>query len=82
MMAGFYSGTDLSDKTFYGIRYDSTSGKLEVDVINDGTTEVRLPADSRLDPITYSNDYVNYVWSQDSLEFSINNNGHLRLKML
>jgi len=81
-MAGFYTGSDLSDKTFYGIKYNVTSGKLEVDIINDGTTEVRLPADDRLDPITYDNDYTNYVWSQDSLEFSINNNGHLLLKML
>jgi len=81
-MAGFYTGSDLSDKTFYGIKYNVTSGKLEVDIINDGTTEVRLPADDRLDPITYNDDYTNYVWSQDSLEFSINNNGHLLLKML
>jgi len=81
-MAGFYTGSDLSDKTFYGIKYNVTSGKLEVDIINDGTTEVRLPADDRLDPISYDDDYINYVWSQDSLEFSINNNGHLLLKML
>jgi len=81
-MAGFYTGTDLSDKTFYGIKYNTSTGKLLVDVINDGTTEVRLPSESRLDPISYDNDYVNYVWSQDSLEFSINSSGHLLLKML
>lgn len=81
-MAGFFTGTDLADKTFYGIQYYSTTGKLNIKIINDGTTEVRLPAEDRLDPITYSDDYTNYVWSQDTLEFSINNNGHLLLKML
>ena len=76
-MAGFYEGTDLSNKTFYGFRLDPDTGNLNVEVINDGTSAVVLPQDDIIDKY----DYKQWVWSQNTLDFQWDK-GHLQVKMI
>jgi hypothetical protein len=77
-MSGFYKGSDLVDKTFYGFRLNDRTGHLDVEVINDGETPVVLPQDGFIDP----EDYKQWVWSQDTLKFKFLDNGHLLIRML
>ena len=76
-MAGFYEGTDLADKTFYGFRLDPATGNLNVEKINDGSP-VYFPQEGAIDP----NDYKQWVWTRDTLDFEWGNNGHLMVKFL
>jgi hypothetical protein len=76
-MAGFYEGTDLADKTFYGFRFNPDTGNLEVEIINDGSP-VALPAEGIIDKY----DYKQWVWSRDTLKFQWGNRGHLQVKFL
>lgn len=76
-MAGFYEGSDLSNKTFYGFRLDPDTGNLNVEVINDGTSAVVLPQDDIIDKY----DYKQWVWSQNTLDFQWDK-GHLQVKMI
>lgn len=76
-MSGFYEGSDLVDKTFYGFRLNPDNGQLTVEVINDGESAVVLPQDLILDKY----DYKQWVWSQDTLNFQWNK-GHLQVKMI
>lgn len=74
---GFYEGSDLADKTFYGFRLDPDSGNLNIEIINDGTS-VNLPQEGFIDKY----DYKQFVWSRDTLQFQWGNNGHLQVKFL
>lgn len=58
---------DLSffDKTFYGFKVNRDTGKLTVEVINDGSP-VELPVD---DVIDYD-DYKTWFWSKNTVQFS------------
>jgi hypothetical protein len=76
-MAGFYEGSDLSNKTFYGFRLDPDTGNLNVEIINDGTSAVVLPQDDIIDKY----DYKQWVWSQNTLDFQWDK-GHLQVKMI
>jgi hypothetical protein len=76
MMSGFYEGTDLAEKTFYGFRLNHADGGLVVEVINDGSPVV-LPQQDVVDP----NDYKQWVWSQDTLRF-VWDRGHLQVKII
>jgi hypothetical protein len=76
-MAGFYEGTDLADKTFYGFRFNPDTGNLEIEVINDESPVV-LPDEGIIDKY----DYRQWVWSRDTLKFQWGNNGHLQVKFL
>jgi hypothetical protein len=76
-MMGFYEGSDLADKTFYGFRLDPDSGNLNIEIINDGTS-VNLPQEGFIDKY----DYKQFVWSRDTLQFQWGNNGHLQVKFL
>lgn len=77
MMSGFYEGSALADKTFYGFRL-STTGDLNVEIINDGETVVSLPSPGVVDP----EDYKHWVWSEDTITFRWGDNGHLLMEML
>ena len=85
MAEGFYNGStgvythDYGDKTFYGFKLNVSTGDLTIDVINDGTTTVRLPDDNY---ITDPNGYKNTLWSSDTITFSIGSDGHLLMDML
>ena len=76
-MAGFYQGSDLANKTFYGFRLDPDTGNLNVEIINDGTSAVVLPQDDIIDKY----DYKQWVWSQNTLDFQWDK-GHLQVKMI
>lgn len=76
-MAGFYEGSDLADKTFYGFRLSPDTGHLNVEVINDGSPVV-LPQTGLVD----SNDYQQWVWTRDTLRFQWGPNGHLQVVFL
>jgi hypothetical protein len=76
-MAGFYEGTDLADKTFYGFRFNPDTGNLEIEIINDESPVV-LPDEGIIDKY----DYRQWVWSRDTLKFQWGNNGHLQVKFL
>lgn len=76
-MAGFYEGTDLADKTFYGFRLDPDTGNLNIEIIN-GESPVELPQEGIIDKY----DYKTWVWSRDTLKFQFNEKGHLQVKFL
>lgn len=76
-MAGFYEGTDLANKTFYGFRLDPDSGNLNIEIIN-GESPVVLPQDNAIDKY----DYKQWVWTQDTLQFQWGSNGHLQVKFV
>lgn len=73
-MGGFYTGTDLANKTFYGFRLTQETGNLDVDVIKNGDGVVSIP-----DPtyILAPNQYVNWVWSSSTYQFQWGDDGHL-----
>lgn len=78
-MAGFYEGTDLADKTFYGFRLNVDTGHLNIEVISplDGSL-VALPQDGVYDKA----DYQQWVWSRDTMQFQWGNNGHLQVRIV
>jgi hypothetical protein len=76
-MAGFYEGSDLADKTFYGFRLDNATGNLNVEIINDGSPVV-LPQDN----VISVEDYKQWVWSRDTLQFQWGPGGHLQVRFV
>lgn len=75
-MAGFYTGTDLANKTFYGFRLTQETGNLDVDIIKNGDGVVSIP-----DPtyIIGPNQYVNWIFSTSTYQFRWGANGHLEM---
>ena len=61
------SAPDLTvapSKTFYGFRFDNTTGKLTVEKIsNDGV--IRLPVTN----VVKETDYKHWLWSENELNF-------------
>ncbi len=76
-MAGFYEGSDLADKTFYGFRLDNPTGNLNIEIINDGSPVV-LPQDN----VVSADDYKQWVWSRDTLQFQWGPGGHLQVRFV
>lgn len=76
-MAGFYEGSDLADKTFYGFRFNPDDGGLVIEVINDGSPVV-LPQDTVIDKY----DYRQWFWTRDTVQFQWAPNGHLQARFL
>lgn len=77
VVSGFYSGSALADKTFYGFKLDK-QGDLTVEIINDGTTVVSLPEEDIID----DDDYKHWFWSSDTINFYFDENGHLVMRMI
>ena len=77
-MGGFYTGTDLRDKTFYGFKLIQATGDFNIDIINDGST-VRLPQPEYM---VGPNEYVNWVWSADTFQFRWGEKGHLEIVII
>jgi len=68
---------DLVDKTFYGIKQYADTGQAVVDRVA-GDEPIRLP-----DEYSQTNaDYVNWVWTYNTFQFSWDNDGHLLLEVL
>ena len=76
-MGGFYEGTDLANKVFYGFRLDPDTGNLNIEVL-DGDTPVSLPQDGVSDKY----DYKQWVWSRDTIQFEWGNKGHLLMRLI
>jgi hypothetical protein len=76
-MGGFYEGTDLADKVFYGFRLNPDDGNLNIEIL-DGDTAVSLPQDTIIDKY----DYKQWFWSKDTVQFYWGNNGHLLMRMV
>lgn len=74
-MAEFHTGTDLANKTFYGFKLIQSTGDLNVDIINDGST-VSLPQPGY---IIGPNEYVNWIWSTGTYRFRWGAKGHLEM---
>lgn len=74
-MAGFHTGTDLANKTFYGFKLIESTGDLNIDIINDGST-VKLPEPGY---IVGPNEYKQWIWSTDTYQFRWGANGHLEM---
>tara|TARA_B110000046_G_scaffold49106_1_gene54667 strand:+ start:8025 stop:8300 length:276 start_codon:yes stop_codon:yes gene_type:complete len=78
---GIYEGTQYGDKTFYGFRLNNLTGDLTVEVIDaNDDTPIKIP--DNIYPITDPNDYKQWFWSIDAIEFDIDNKGHIRMKFL
>ena len=77
-MSGFYEGTDLANKTFYGFKLTHATGDFNVDVINDGST-VSLPQQGY---IVGPNEYINWIWSTGAYQFRWGNKGHLEMVLI
>lgn len=76
-MTGFYEGTDLADKTFYGFRLNPDNGGLNIEVINDGSP-VALPQTGVIDKY----DYKQWFWTRDTVQFQFDNKGHLLMRLV
>jgi hypothetical protein len=77
-MAGFYSGTDLADKTFYGFKLNPDTGKLSLEVIDPNENSVvALPQTGIIDKY----EYKVWVWTRDTLRFQWGNS-HLQVKFV
>lgn len=76
-MSGFYDGTDLVDKVFYGFRMNPDDGGLNVEVL-DGDTPVSLPQEGVIDKY----DYKQWLWSKDTIQFYWGDKGHLLMRLV
>lgn len=76
-MSGFYTGTDLVDKVFYGFRYDPDTGNLNIEIL-DGDLPVRLPQDNIIDKY----DYKQWFWTKDTVRFEWGTGGHLLMRLI
>jgi hypothetical protein len=76
-MGGFYEGTDLADKVFYGFRLDPDTGNLNIEIL-DGDIPVSLPQENIIDKY----DYKQWVWSKDTIQFEWGNQGHLLMRLI
>lgn len=76
MSTGFYTGTDLADKTFYGFRLIEATGDLNIDIINDGVTPVQIPEPNY---IIGPNEYKVWIWSTGTYQFRWGAKGHLEM---
>lgn len=76
-MGGFYTGTDLADKVFYGFRMNPDNGGLNIEVL-DGDTPVSLPQDEIIDKY----DYKQWFWSKDTVQFEWGANGRLLMRLI
>jgi hypothetical protein len=68
---------DIADKVFYGARQDIDTGSTYIDIIAGGTA-INLADDS------YSSrpdDYLNWMWSSNTLRFSMSANGHILMEV-
>lgn len=78
---GIYTGTQYGDKTFYGFRLNNLTGDLTVEIIDANDTDpIKIP--DTINPIVDPNDYKQWFWSIDAIEFDIDNKGHIRMKFL
>lgn len=76
---GGFPSTELRQKTFYGFRYNPDTGHLDVELINDSNPGVIKLPDA---VIVRNDDYAQWVWSQETLNFLWGDNGYLQVEIL
>jgi hypothetical protein len=67
---------DIVDKVFYGARQDILTGKTYIDIIGSDSAITLGDAFS-----SKSTDYLNWMWSNNTIRFSVNNNGHILMEV-
>jgi hypothetical protein len=67
---------DIVDKVFYGARQDTLTGKTYIDIIGSDSAITLGDAFS-----SKSTDYLNWMWSNNTIRFSVNNNGHILMEV-
>jgi hypothetical protein len=67
---------DIADKVFYGARQDTESGKAYIDIIAGGTA-ISLGDSYSARP----DDYFNWMWSSNTLRFSMSATGHILMEV-
>ena len=68
---------DIADKVFYGMRQDTETGSTYIDIIAGGTA-INLGDNSFA---VRTDDYLNWMWSSNTLRFSANSNGHILMEV-
>jgi hypothetical protein len=77
-MGGFYTGSDLATKVFYGFRMNPNTGNLDIEIL-DGDIPVSLPdPDYIIDPYAYQQ----WFWSKDTVQFLWGSGGHLLMRLV
>jgi hypothetical protein len=66
----------IVDRVFYGARQDILTGKAYIDIIAGGTAITLGDSFS-----TKSTDYLNWMWSNNTLRFSVNATGHILMEV-
>jgi len=79
---GIYTGTQYGDKTFYGFKLNNLTGDLTVEIIDANDTDPIVLPDTIYSEVVGPDDYKQYFWSIDAIEFEIHTDGHLRMKFL
>jgi len=67
---------DIVDKVFYGARQDILTGKTYIDIIGSDSAITLGDAFS-----SKSTDYLNWMWSNNTIRFSVTNNGHILMEV-
>ncbi len=67
---------DIVDKVFYGARQDILTGKTYIDIIGSDSAITLGDAFS-----TRSTDYLNWMWSNNTLRFSVTTKGHILMEV-
>ena len=66
----------IVDKVFYGARQDILTGKTYIDIIgSDSAITLGDTFSSK------STDYLNWMWSNNTLRFSVTNTGHILMEV-
>ena len=66
----------IVDKVFYGARQDILTGKTYIDIIGSDSAITLGDAFS-----SKSTDYLNWMWSNNTLRFSVTTNGHILMEV-
>ena len=76
---GGFPTTGLREQTFYGFRYNPDTGHLDIELINDSNPGlIKLPDEV----VVRNDDYAQWAWSQETLDFSWADNGYLQVEIL
>jgi hypothetical protein len=67
---------DIVDKVFYGARQDTLTGKTYIDIIGSDSAITLGDAFS-----SKRSDYLNWMWSNNTLRFSVTTNGHILMEV-
>ena len=66
----------IVDQVFYGARQDILTGKTYIDIIgSDSAITLGDTFSSK------STDYLNWMWSNNTIRFSVTNNGHILMEV-